>query len=329
MTTQAQKSRRTAGHPSLAASRNRAHRADTARALAHDIGRAAENAARIDDNAAPGLPAKYGQAIRAVLRVSRYFREIYRTPATYYCGGAVLAAAREDCGGAVLAAARKARAFAEWRKAGGHIRTAYSGEKWTAGALACYDWYGYAKRTDPSAALACGLGINDGDPDEGTVRLLIVFDDCGDLDDIVGDGWNDDRSSVAARKREEKRAQDSGVWGVVAQYRVDADSPWQRCEDIDAEVWGFIGDDWISEPTEFMRAALDARAEAIAERDRQARHVSATADAVALVREIADYPRGATDPADADYNAELQRTAARIVARLDGSAPDSIARGER
>lgn len=303
MTTQAQKSRRTAGHPSLAAYRNRAHRADTARALAHDIGRAAENAARIDDNAAPGLPAKYGQAIRAVLRVSRYFREIYRTPATYYCGGAVLAAARE------------ARAFAEWRKAGGHVRTAYSGEKWTAGAFAGHDWYGDAKRTDPSAALACGLGIDDG---EGTVRLLIVSDDQGDLDDIVGDGWNDDRSSVAVRKREEKRAQDSGVWGVVAQYRVDADSPWTRCDDIDAEVWGFIGDDWISKPAEFMRAALDARAEALAERDRQAQHASATADAVALVREIAAESESLGSVSGALFGASQE-----IVARLDAAAPST------
>ena len=66
----------------------------------------------------------------------------------------------------------------------------------------------------------------------------------------------------------------------------------------------------------------DARAEAIAERDRQARHVSATADAVALVREIAAESESLGSVSGALFGASQE-----IVARLDGSAPDSIAKG--
>lgn len=95
----------------------------------------------------------------------------------------------------------------------------------------------------------------------GLVRLEIRADDFATLRDLEGDTFNpsahpDIPPSRILRERdaERERIEREGVWGIVAQYRTDADAEWEDAH----SVWGFVGDDWQSSGYDD-----DARAQAI------------------------------------------------------------------
>jgi hypothetical protein len=79
------------------------------------------------------------------------------------------------------------------------------------------------------------------------VRLIVVPDDCYDIDNLKGDCYNPvvnpdipaERLEAEEREFEEKVGAE-GVYGIVGQYKCPCCGSW---EDADA-VWGFVGDDW-------------------------------------------------------------------------------------
>lgn len=84
----------------------------------------------------------------------------------------------------------------------------------------------------------------------GRARLIKQLDDVFSFEDIMGDTYDVDvnadipggaRRLKAEEKRERQRANDEGVWGIIAQV-LDGDT-WT---DLDS-CWGFVGDD-VEEP---------------------------------------------------------------------------------
>jgi hypothetical protein len=103
------------------------------------------------------------------------------------------------------------------------------------------------------------------DPHRGDVRLRMVPDEMGSLEDLEGDCFNpkanpDIPASRLQRDREEfiSKVNRDGVWGIIGEY-------------FDGEVWkhsdscfGFVGDDWKNSgyDTDIMRTTLDEATDA-------------------------------------------------------------------
>ena len=102
---------------------------------------------------------------------------------------------------------------------------------------------------------------------ETTVALVISPDYDGSFEDLEGDMFNPSvcpeiRPAYLEKERQDFRAmlEREGVWGIRAFYR-DAGGDWQESD----ACWGFDGGCVRDESVEFMRSAMDARREAVAE----------------------------------------------------------------
>ncbi len=67
---------------------------------------------------------------------------------------------------------------------------------------------------------------------DNTVRLQIIADEGCDLSYLEQSEFSD------VREKEYKRANESGMWGIVTEYWNG--EGWEHAD----SVWGFIGDDW-------------------------------------------------------------------------------------
>lgn len=87
----------------------------------------------------------------------------------------------------------------------------------------------------------------------GTVRLLIVVDHEQYDDSFLECQSLTSRQVEHERKQLWGRIRRDGVYGIVSQW-FDGDA-WR---DADLACWGFIGDDWRADETEYMQSAIDA-----------------------------------------------------------------------
>ena len=101
------------------------------------------------------------------------------------------------------------------------------------------------------------------DCDEAEVRLRVVWDDCSQLDDLLGDCFNprvnpDIQPSRLEREREQEiaRIEREGVVGIVTEYWTV--SGWEQAD----SCYGFVGNDWRASGYDIdaMSVALRARA---------------------------------------------------------------------
>lgn len=105
----------------------------------------------------------------------------------------------------------------------------------------------------------------------GLVRLRVEPDDAADIKDLEGDMFNPAATGLSPSRCERERRkyreqiERDCVWGIIGEYRLGEDAPWQQ----GGSVWGFVGD--VSDTgydSDIKNEAIDALREAIRNRCR-------------------------------------------------------------
>jgi hypothetical protein len=86
------------------------------------------------------------------------------------------------------------------------------------------------------------------------VRLRQEPDDSPDLSFIDQDCYQDTREGRACARSIQETAERDGVWGLIAEYRIDPErEDWEH----GASCWGLIGDDFAHVEADLMGECLE------------------------------------------------------------------------
>ena len=88
--------------------------------------------------------------------------------------------------------------------------------------------------------------------DAGLVRLRVDPDDCPDVSWCEPDS-RDDRQTAAMKKKDRRTIEREGLWGIIAEYRFDADD--DRGWIVADSLWGIVGADLSDGYTADLRAS--------------------------------------------------------------------------